>query len=48
MDHAAIYLFIAGSATFTLGAMTGWSGWAGIATCALLWLLALAGATALS
>ena len=32
---AAIYLFIAGSATpFTLGAMTGWSGWAGIATCA--------------
>ena len=28
----------------TLGAMTGWSGWAGIATCALLWLLALAGA----
>ena len=45
VDHAAIYLFIAGSATpFTLGAMTGWSGWAGIATCALLWLLALAGA----
>ena len=33
VDHAAIYLFIAGSATpFTLGAMTGWSGWAGIAT----------------
>ncbi len=42
VDHAAIYLFIAGSATpFTLGAMPGW---AGIATCALLWTLALTGA----
>lgn len=42
VDHAAIFLFIAGSATpFTLGAMPGW---AGLATCALLWLLALAGA----
>ncbi len=42
VDHAAIYLFIAGSATpFTLGAMPGW---AGLATCALLWTLALAGA----
>jgi hemolysin III len=42
VDHAAIYVFIAGSATpFTLGAMPGW---AGVATCALLWVLALAGA----
>jgi hemolysin III len=42
VDHAAIYLFIAGSATpFTLGAMPGW---AGLSTCALLWALALAGA----
>lgn len=45
VDHAAIYLFIAGSATpFTLGALAGWGGWAGIFTCALLWALALAGA----
>lgn len=42
VDHAAIFVFIAGSATpFTLGAMPGW---AGGATCALLWALALAGA----
>lgn len=42
VDHAAIFVFIAGSATpFTLGAMPGWSG---AATCALLWALALAGA----
>lgn len=42
VDHAAIYVFIAGSATpFALGAMPGW---AGVATCALLWVLALAGA----
>ncbi|MFT3953938.1 MAG: hemolysin III family protein [Piscinibacter sp.] len=42
VDHAAIYLYIAGSSTpFTLGAMPGW---AGIATCALLWALALTGA----
>lgn len=42
VDHAAIYLFIAGSSTpFTLGAVPGW---AGIATCALIWSLALAGA----
>lgn len=42
VDHAAIFVFIAGSATpFTLGAMPGW---AGSATCALLWALALAGA----
>jgi hemolysin III len=40
-DHAAIYLFIAGSATpFTLGLL----GDAGFATCALVWALALAGA----
>jgi len=40
VDHAAIYLFIAGSSTpFTLGAMPGW---AGVATCALVWALALA------
>lgn len=43
VDHAAIYLFIAGSSTpFTLGAMPGW---AGISTCALVWALALAGAS---
>lgn len=42
VDHAAIYLFIAGSSTpFTLGAMPGW---AGIGTCALVWALAMAGA----
>ena len=42
VDHAAIYLFIAGSSTpFTLGAM---HGWAGAATCALIWSLSLAGA----
>ena len=41
-DHAAIYIFIAGSSTpFTLGAMPGT---AGAATCALVWSLALAGA----
>jgi hemolysin III len=42
VDHAAIFLFIAGSATpFALGTL---KGWAGPATCALVWLLALAGA----
>jgi len=42
VDHAAIYLFIAGSATpFTLGALPGW---AGLGTCTLLWTLALTGA----
>lgn len=42
VDHAAIFVFIAGSATpFTLGAMPGW---AGATTCALLWVLALCGA----
>jgi hemolysin III len=42
VDHAAIYVFIAGSSTpFTLGAMPGT---AGVATCALVWALALAGA----
>ncbi|HET9978622.1 MAG TPA: hemolysin III family protein [Burkholderiaceae bacterium] len=42
-DHAAIYLFIAGSATpFALGLL---GGDAGIATCLLLWILAIAGAT---
>ncbi len=41
-DHAAIYLFIAGSATpFALGLL---GGTAGAATCALIWTLALAGA----
>jgi hemolysin III len=41
-DHAAIYLFIAGSATpFSLGLL---GGTAGAATCALIWTLALAGA----
>jgi hemolysin III len=41
-DHAAIYLFIAGSATpFTLGLI---DGGAGVATCALVWTLALGGA----
>ena len=39
-DHAAIYLFIAGSATpFALGLL---GGTAGAATCALIWTLALA------
>jgi hemolysin III len=42
IDHAAIYLLIAGSATpFALGLV---GGRAGVATCALLWALALAGA----
>jgi len=42
VDHAAIYLLIAGSATpFTLGLL---HGRVGAATCALLWTLALAGA----
>lgn len=42
VDHAAIFLFIAGSSTpFTLGVM---QGPAGTATCALIWTLALAGA----
>lgn len=42
VDHAAIYLLIAGSATpFTLGLL---HGRIGAATCALLWTLALAGA----
>lgn len=42
VDHAAIFVFIAGSATpFTLGAMPGL---AGAATCALVWTLALWGA----
>ena len=41
-DHAAIFLFIAGSATpFALGLL---GGRAGAATCALIWTLALAGA----
>jgi hemolysin III len=42
VDHAAIYLLIAGSATpFALGLI---GGRAGAATCALIWTLALAGA----
>jgi hemolysin III len=42
IDHAAIYLFIAGSATpFALGLL---GGTAGAATCALIWTLALTGA----
>jgi hemolysin III len=42
IDHAAIYLFIAGSATpFALGLL---GGTAGAATCALIWILALSGA----
>jgi hemolysin III len=41
-DHAAIFVFIAGSSTpFTLGLMSGPSG---IATCMLIWTLALCGA----
>ena len=42
LDHAAIYLFIAGTATpFTLGLL---HGRVGTLTCALIWTLALAGA----
>ena len=42
VDHAAIYLFIAGSSTpFMLGTMPGLAGYA---TCALVWTLALTGA----
>lgn len=42
IDHAAIFVFIAGSSTpFTLGTMAGAGG---VATCALVWALALAGA----
>jgi len=42
VDHAAIYLMIAGSATpFTLGLL---HGKVAVLSCALLWLLALAGA----
>ncbi len=42
IDHAAIYLLIAGSATpFALGLL---GGRVGAATCALIWTLALAGA----
>jgi hemolysin III len=42
VDHAAIYLLIAGSATpFALGLL---GGRVGAATCALIWTLALAGA----
>jgi hemolysin III len=42
VDHAAIYLLIAGSATpFTLGLL---QGRLGALTCALIWTLALAGA----
>lgn len=42
VDHAAIYLFIAGSATpFALGLL---GATAGAATCAVIWTLALAGA----
>lgn len=42
VDHAAIYLFIAGSATpFAVGLL---GGTAGLATCALIWVLALCGA----
>jgi hemolysin III len=45
VDHAAIYLFIAGSATpFVLGALVNLNRTLGLATCALIWLLALAGA----
>jgi hemolysin III len=43
LDHAAIYLLIAGSTTpFALGLL---GGAAGAATCALIWALALAGAS---
>jgi hemolysin III len=42
IDHAAIYLLIAGSATpFALGLL---GGRAGVVTCLLIWALALAGA----
>jgi hemolysin III len=42
LDHAAIYLLIAGSATpFALGLL---GGRAGVVTCVLIWALALAGA----
>lgn len=42
LDHAAIFIFIAGSLTpFTVGAL---DGPAGVATSALVWLLAIAGA----
>jgi hemolysin III len=43
IDHAAIFVFIAGSSSpVTLGVMGGATG---IATCALVWALALAGAS---
>jgi hemolysin III len=43
VDHAAIYVFIAGSSTpFTLGVMPGS---VGVATCLLVWSLALWGAS---
>jgi hemolysin III len=43
VDHAAIFVFIAGSSTpFTLGLMKGPGG---LVTCALVWLLALCGAS---
>jgi hemolysin III len=43
IDHAAIFVFIAGSSTpFTLGLIKGWGG---VATCALVWSLALWGAS---
>ena len=43
IDHAAIFVFIAGSSTpFTLGQIKGWGG---LATCALVWTLALWGAS---
>jgi hemolysin III len=43
VDHAAIFVFIAGSSSpFTLGVM---GGTMGAATCALIWTLALAGAS---
>jgi hemolysin III len=43
VDHAAIFVFIAGSSSpFTLGVMGGTTG---AATCALIWTLALAGAS---
>lgn len=42
VDHAAIFIFIAGSSSpFTLGVLGGKTG---AATCALIWTLALAGA----
>jgi len=44
LDHAAIYLFIAGSYTpFALGALRDGMGWA---LCGVVWLLATMGATA--